>query len=98
MCSHSVAWDAPDGHHLLQGVHYGWNLTEVVMSQKTFSLVAGVFFLLVALAHVLRIALSASVVIQNTSIPMWASWIALVVTGYFAYEGLRLARKSPSRV
>ena len=68
------------------------------MSQKTFSLVAGAFFLLVALAHVLRIALSASVVIQNTSIPMWASWIALVVTGYLAYEGFRLSRRSLSKV
>ena len=68
------------------------------MSQKTFSLVAGVFFLLVALGHVLRITSGASVVIQNTSIPMWASWVAFVVTAYFAYEGIRLARKSLSRV
>ena len=65
------------------------------MSQKTFSLVAGVFFLLIALAHVLRIAYGASVVVQNTSIPMWASVIAVVVTGYLAYEGLRLGRKLP---
>jgi hypothetical protein len=43
------------------------------MSQKTFSLVAGVFFLLAVLGHVLRITSGASVVIQNTSIPMWAS-------------------------
>jgi len=77
------------------GVHYGWKQTEVVLSQKTFSLVAGVFFLLVALVHVLRMALSASVVIQNISLPMWASWIALVVTGYLAYEGFRHARKNP---
>jgi uncharacterized membrane protein len=67
---------------------------EVVMSQKTFLLVAGVFFLLIALAHLLRIAFGASVVVQNTSIPMWASWIAFVVTGYLAYEGIQLGRKS----
>jgi uncharacterized protein YacL len=66
------------------------------MSQKTFSLVAGVLFLLIALAHVLRIAFGASVVIQNTSIPMWASMVAVVITGFLAYEGLRLAQKSPS--
>lgn len=58
---------------------------EVVMRQKTFSLVAGVFFLLLALAHVLRIAFGASIVIQNTSIPMWVSVIAVVITGYLAY-------------
>jgi hypothetical protein len=68
------------------------------MSQKTFSLVAGVFFMLIAVAHVLRIAYGASVVVQNTSIPMWASVIAVVVAGYLAYEGIRLSRKSLSRV
>jgi hypothetical protein len=67
---------------------------EVGMSQKTFLLVAGVFFLLIALAHLFRIAFGASVVVQNTSIPMWASWIAAVVMGYLAYEGIRLGRKS----
>lgn len=71
---------------------------EVVMSQKTFSLVAGVFFMLIAAAHVLRIAYGASVVVRNTSIPMWASVIAVVVAGYLAYEGIRLSRKSLSRV
>ena len=64
------------------------------MSQKTFSLVAGVFFLLAALGHVLRITSGASVVIQNTSIPMWAIWMAFVVTDYLAYEGITLRLKS----
>jgi len=68
------------------------------MSQRTFSLVAGVVFGLVALAHVLRIILGWSIVIQDLSVPMWASWIAALIMGYLAYEGFRLARKSPSGV
>ena len=68
------------------------------MRQKAFSLVAGVFFSLVALAHALRIAFSAPVAVENTAIPMWASWIALLVTGFLGYEGLRLARRSFKRV
>jgi len=64
------------------------------MSQKTFSLIAGVFFLLMAVSHVLRITSGATVVIQHTLIPMWASWIAFVVTGYLAYQGITLAQKS----
>ena len=64
------------------------------MSQKTFSLVAGVFFLVAALGHVLRIISGASVVIQNTSIPMWVSWIAFLVTAYLGYEGITLRLKS----
>jgi threonine/homoserine/homoserine lactone efflux protein len=63
------------------------------MSQHVFSLVAGVVFGLVALAHVLRIVLGWSVVIQDLSVPMWPSWIAVIVMGYLAYEGFRLARK-----
>ena len=69
---------------------------EVTMSQKTFSLVAGVLFLLIALGHALRIASGALVVVENISIPMWASWIALVVMGFLAYEGFRFGRKSRS--
>jgi hypothetical protein len=64
------------------------------MSQRTFLLIAGVVFGLVALAHVLRIVLGWSVVIQDLSVPMWASWIAVIVMGYLAYEGFRLARTS----
>ena len=66
------------------------------MSQKTFSRVAGVFFALIALAHVLRIAFGAAVMVENTSIPMWASWIAVVILGFLAYEGFQGARKSRS--
>ena len=68
------------------------------MSQRTFSLVAGAVFGLVALVHVLRIVLGWSIVIQDLSVPMWPSWIAVIVMGYLAYEGFRLARKSFSRV
>jgi hypothetical protein len=64
------------------------------MSQRTFALVAGVVFGLVALAHVLRIVLGWSIMVQDFAVPMWASWIAVIVMGYLAYEGFRLARKS----
>ena len=81
-----------------EGVDYGWKQTEVGMGQKTFSLVAGVLFLLISLGHLLRLVFGLSVVIQNTPIPMWASWIAFVVAGYLSYEGFRLSRTSLSRV
>ena len=66
------------------------------MSQKAFSLIAGVVFGLIALGHVLRIVFGISLVVQDFTVPMWASWIAVVITGYLAYEGFRLARKSSS--
>ena len=66
------------------------------MKQKTFSMVAGVLFVLVAVGHALRISRGTLVIVDNVSIPMWVSWIGLVVAGYLAYEGIRLARKAPS--
>ena len=66
------------------------------MSQPTFLLIAGVVFGLIALGHVLRIVFNLSFVVQDISVPMWASWIAIVVMGYLAYQAFGLARKSSS--
>jgi hypothetical protein len=69
---------------------------EAAMSQHAFSLVAAVIFALVALAHIVRMVFGAPFVVYDFPIPMWASGIAVVVAGYLAYEGFRLARKSGS--
>ena len=61
------------------------------MDQRTFSLVAGAIFALVALLHLLRIYMGWPVVIDGWPVPMWVSWIGLVVTGGLSYFGLNLA-------
>ena len=66
------------------------------MNQRTFSLTAGAVFLLIALAHVVRVALSAEWIVEGFTVPLSVSWVAMLVAGYLAYEGFRLARKSPS--
>jgi hypothetical protein len=63
------------------------------MNQKTFSLIASVIFLLVALGHALRLAFRWHVVVNAWAVPMWVSWVALVIALYLAAIGLRLARK-----
>jgi hypothetical protein len=62
------------------------------MSQKTFDLVAGIFFLLIAVGHLLRVIFGLAVNIGGHSVPMWGSWLALVVIGYLAVVGLRASR------
>lgn len=62
------------------------------MNQKLFSLVAGSIFLVVALAHALRLVFGWHVVLQGWTVPLWVSWIALVISGFLAYEGLALGR------
>jgi hypothetical protein len=64
------------------------------MSQKTFDLVAGIFFLLIAVGHLLRVLFGWSVNIGGFTVPMWGSWLALVVIGYLAFVGLRASRAS----
>jgi hypothetical protein len=66
------------------------------MSQYVFLLIAGVVFGLIALGHLFRVVFGVSLVVYGISVPMWASGIAVVVMGYLAYEGFRLARRSPS--
>ncbi len=64
------------------------------MSQKTFSLVAGLIFLLIAVMHVLRLALKWEAVLNGWSVPMWVSALAIVIAAYLAFEGLKLGRRS----
>ena len=63
------------------------------MNQRTFSIVAGVIFAVVALLHLVRIYMDWPVMIGDWSVPMWVSWIALVVAGGLAYLGLRFAAR-----
>ena len=63
------------------------------MSEKTFATIATVIFGLVALLHLLRIAMSWSITIETWTVPMWFSWIGLVVAGVLSYYGTRVARR-----
>ena len=64
------------------------------MDRKTFSLVAGVIFGLVSLAHLLRISMAWPVTIGGWGVPMWLSWVAFIGAGGLSYFGLRLANHS----
>ena len=64
------------------------------MRQKTFSLVVGLIFLLVAVMHVVRLAFRWEVVLNGWSVPLWVSGVAIVITAYLAFEGLKLGKRS----
>ena len=63
------------------------------MSQKTFTKIATVILGIVTLLQLLRIFLGWSVVIGGWMVPMWFSWIAVVVAGSLSYFGIRLATR-----
>jgi hypothetical protein len=66
---------------------------ETTMEQKTFSLTAGIVFALVALGHLWRIAQGWEITANGTMIPMWVSWVALVITAILAFYGLRFGAR-----
>ncbi len=71
------------------------------MSHRTFSLVAGLIFLVMAVIHILRLAFKWEVILNGWSVPTWVSAVALLVAAYLAFEGLKLSRRSwdlPQRV
>ncbi len=65
-----------------------------MMSQRMFSATAGVIFLLIALLHAFRIVFGVEWIVEGWAVPMWASWVAVPIAAYLAYQGYRLSKKS----
>jgi hypothetical protein len=64
------------------------------MSLKTFTLLASIIFAIVALTHLLRVFMGWPIIIDNWTVPMWLSWIALVVAGGLSYFGFSLVPRT----
>jgi len=63
-------------------------------NSKTFQLIAGVIFAIVAVMHLSRIIFGWQVVLGEWTLPVWISYFGLVVAGFLAYQGLTLSKKS----
>jgi hypothetical protein len=60
------------------------------VGQRTYNTVTAALFLIVAVLHLLRIIFGWTAEIGGLAIPMWVSWLGLVVAGALAYSGFRL--------
>lgn len=58
------------------------------MDQRTYTRLTGVIFLLIAVLHLLRILYGWSAVIGGWAMPLWLSWVALIIGAYLAWWGL----------
>jgi hypothetical protein len=63
------------------------------MNHKLYTSVSGMIFILVGLIHLWRIAMGYPLTLGEAIIPVWASWVAVVVTAFMAYQGLGKHRK-----
>jgi len=63
------------------------------MKQDTYLTVSGFIFLAIVVLHGFRLYYGWEAVIGGFSVPLWASWIAVIVAGTFAYSAFQLAEK-----
>ena len=61
------------------------------MGQSAYCVVSGVLFSLVALAHLIRIVNGMPVQIDDFMVPMFVSWVGLVVPAGLAFWAFRSA-------
>jgi hypothetical protein len=61
------------------------------MDRKTFCMLAGIIFTLVAMFHLVRIYVDWPVMIVDWSVPKSVSWIALIVAAGLALFAFRFA-------
>ena len=61
------------------------------MTAKMFAAIAAAIFALVALLHLVRLLAGWPIVIGAWTVPMWPSWIGLIVAAALSYFGARLA-------
>lgn len=61
------------------------------MKMKTYVTVSGLIFLAIAVLHALRLYYGWDAVIGGVAIPLWASWVAVIVAGALAYSAFQLA-------
>ncbi len=62
------------------------------MKQKNFNLVAGAFMFLGGTLHFIRSVNTWELGLNGWDVPMFASWIAVVVGWYIGLNGLRLSK------
>lgn len=62
---------------------------------RAYLTVTGMLFAVIAVAHVSRVVRGSIVQLGSFTIPMWASWIGIVVAGGLAVWAFRLTRRTP---
>lgn len=67
------------------------------MSQKVYSFIAGVIFLLVAILHGSRLGFGWEAVVGGWVVPMWISWGGLVAALILAYLGFKFSREAKKK-
>jgi hypothetical protein len=78
---------------LILFVHLGWGVKLPVSSpsERTLLMLSGILFLIVALLHLARLAFGLDLALGTFEIPLWLSWVGVVITGYLSYASFHFA-------
>jgi len=68
------------------------------MAHRPYCLISGVLFSAVAFAHLLRGIYGFTLTVDDYAIPMYLSWIAVLVAGCLAFWAFRLAQTRGQKV
>jgi len=63
------------------------------MTPKAYATITGTVFLVVALAHLLRVFGGLEFRVDGWDLPSWGSVVAAVVAGYLSYAGFRISTR-----
>jgi len=62
------------------------------MSKKVYFYMVSIVFFIVAVVHLARIVYDWSLVLGGVAIPMWVSWIIVILLGYLCVRGWLFAK------
>jgi hypothetical protein len=65
------------------------------MTPRVFVLVSSGLFALIAVVHALRLVYGWRVTLGEWAVPVWVSWVGLLIAGYLSYQGFVLKNKTP---
>ena len=64
---------------------------------RAYLQISGALFGVIALAHLLRLLRHWPIEVAGYPIPLWASWLGLLITAGLSISALRLLRAMPRR-
>jgi len=74
-------------------VYFGWHVKSPVYapSERKLLLLAGLIFLIVAVVHGARLVFGWTLFVGDLNIPLWLSWLGVVVAAYLSYASFHFA-------
>ena len=63
------------------------------MKEKPYFPITGIIFAIITILHLLRIIYSWPALIGTFKVPLWLSWVALIIGGYLAFISFSLFKK-----